>query len=163
MKFADLNEKFCNGFKEYLLTTKNNKSSQITLSQISAVSYFNKLKATLKKAYKDGYSPSNLNSKIQPIKQAETHRNFLTIEELNRLVKTDCNNPLMKHAALFSALIGLRFSDVKNLVWAELEYIVGNGYFIQFKQQKTKGIEVMPISEQAYCLLAARYLEYPIE
>ncbi|HSH65257.1 MAG TPA: site-specific integrase, partial [Bacteroidia bacterium] len=28
-----------------------------------------------------------------------------------------------------------------------------NGYFIQFKQQKTKGVEVMPISEQAYKLL----------
>ena len=48
LKFADLNEKFCNEFKEYLLTTKSNKSSKTTLAQNSAVSYFNKLKATLK-------------------------------------------------------------------------------------------------------------------
>ena len=59
----------------------------------------------------------------------------------------------MKRAALFSALTGLRFSDIKNLVWAELEFIEGNGYFIQFKQQKTKGVEMMPISDQAYSLL----------
>jgi integrase len=156
LKFSDLNEKFCNEFKEYLLTTKSNKSNKVTLAQNSAVSYFNKLKATLKQAYKDGYLPSDLNGKIQPIKQAETQRNFLTIEELNSLVKTECNNPLLKRAALFSALTGLRFSDIKNLVWGELEYIEGNGYFIQFKQQKTKGVEMMPISEQAYSLLGER-------
>lgn len=156
LKFADLNEKFCTDFKEYLLTTKSNKSSKTTLSQNSAVSYFNKLKATLKQAYKDGYLLADLNAKVEPIKQAETRRNFLTIEELNNLVKTECNNPLLKRAALFSALTGLRFSDIKNLVWGELEYIEGNGYFIQFKQQKTKGIETMPISEQAYSLLGER-------
>jgi len=153
LKFADINEKFCNDFKEYLLTTKSNKSSKTTLAQNSAVSYFNKMKAALKQAYKDGFLIYDLNAKIEPIKQAETRRNFLTIEELNSLVKTECNNPLMKSAALFSALTGLRFSDIKNLVWGELEYIEGNGYFIQFKQQKTKGVEVMPISEQAYNLL----------
>lgn len=156
LKFADLNEQFCNEFKEHLLTTKSNKSNKVTLSQNSAVSYFNKLKATLKQAYKDGYLHSDLNSKIPPIKQAETQRSFLTIEELNSLVKTECNNPLLKRAALFSALTGLRFSDIKNLVWGELEYIEGNGYFIQFKQQKTKGVEMMPISEQAYSLLGER-------
>ena len=93
MKFADLNEKFRNEFKEHLLTTKSNKSSKTTLAQNSAVSYFNKLKATLKQAYKDGYLTTDLNAKIEPIKQAETRRNFLTIEELNSLVKTECNNP----------------------------------------------------------------------
>jgi integrase len=153
LKFADLNEKFCNEFKEHLLTTKSNKSSKTTLAQNSAVSYFNKLKATLKQAYKDGYLPSDLNGKIQPIKQAETRRNFLTIEELNRLVKTECNNPLLKRAALFSALTGLRFSDIKNLVWGEIHHSAENGYSIQFTQQKTKGVEVLPISEQAYNLM----------
>lgn len=153
LKFSDLNVKFCNDFKEYLLTTKSNKSSKVKLSQNSVVSYFNKLKAALKQAFKDGYLNTDLNGKVEAVKQAETQRGFLTIEELNRLAKTKCNNPLMKRAALFSALTGLRFSDIKNLVWGELEYIEGNGYFIKFKQQKTKGVEMMPISEQAYSLL----------
>lgn len=156
LKFADLNEKFCNDFKDYLLTTKSNKSIKTTLSQNSAVSYFNKFKASLKQAFKDGYFNFDLNSKISPIKQAETQRNFLTIEELNKLVKTECANPLMKKAALFSALTGLRFSDINKLVWGELEYIEGNGYFIKFKQQKTKGAEMLPISEQAFNLLGER-------
>jgi integrase len=153
LKFADLNVKIGNEFREYLLTTKSNKSKVANLSQNSAVSYFNKFKASLKQAYKDGYLQNDLNARIEAIKQAETQRNFLTLEELNTLVKTDCNNPLMKNAALFSALTGLRFSDIQKLVWGEIEYIKGNGYFLQFKQQKTKGVEMMPISKQAYSLL----------
>jgi integrase len=74
----------------------------------------------------------------------------LTIQELNKLVKTPCSDQLMKRAALFSSLTGLRFSDINKMIWSELEYIENEGYFINFKQKKTKGVEVMPISEQAY-------------
>ncbi len=156
LKFAVLNEKFCNEFKEHLLTTKSNKSSKTTLAQNSAVSYFNKLKATLRQAYKDGYLTTDLNVKIEPIAQAETRRNVLTLEELNSLVRTECNNPLLKRAALFSALTGLRFSDIKNLIWGEIHYSLEDGYTIQFTQQKTKRVEVMPINEQAYSLMGER-------
>lgn len=156
LKFADLNEKFCNEFKVYLLTTKSNKNNKVTLSQNSAVSYFNKVKATLKQAYNDGYLPNDLNSKIKPIKEQETQREFLTIEEVNRLLKTDCKNPLLKTATIFSALTGLRHSDIKKLIWGELEYIEGNGYFIKFQQEKTKSFEMHPISNQAFSLLGER-------
>lgn len=156
LKFADLNEKFCNDFKEYLLTTQSNKSNKTTLAQNTAVSYFNKLKAALKQAYKDGYLQTDLNARVETIKPAETRRNYLTLEELNSLVKIECNNPLLKRAALFSALTGLRFSDIKNLVWGEIHHSVENGYSIHFTQQKTKGVEVLPISEQAYGLLGER-------
>lgn len=153
LKFADLNEKFLEDFKEYLLTTKSKKSDKTTLSQNSAVSYFNKVKAVLKQAYKDGILQTDLNAKISPIKAAETRREYLTIEELNKLVKTPCNNDLLKRAALFSALTGLRFSDIQKMVWGELEYIEGQGYFLNFSQKKTNGIEYYPISEQAVSLL----------
>jgi integrase len=153
LKFADLNEKLFEEFKEYLLTTKSKKSDKTTLSQNSAVSYFNKVKATLKQAYKDGILQSDLNAKISPIKTVETRRGHLTIEELNTLVKTPCNNDLLKRSALFSALTGLRFSDIQKMVWGELEYIEGQGYFLNFRQKKTKGIENYPISEQAVSLL----------
>jgi len=156
LKFADINEKFCNDFKEYLQTVRSNKSDKATLSQNSTLSYFNKLKAALKQAYKDGYLQSDLNARIKPIKPAETQRNYLTLEELNRLVKTDCVNPLLKRAALFSALTGKRFWDIQKLVWGEIEYVEGQGYFIHFIQQKTKGVEVLPISEQAFSLLGER-------
>ncbi len=156
LKFVDLDEKFCNDFREHLLSTPSRKSDQTTLSQNSCVSYFNKLKATLRQAYKDGYLQNDLNTKVEPLKPAETHRNFLTLEELNSLVKTDCPNTMLKKAALFSALTGLRFSDIEKMVWSELEYVKGKGYFIKFLQQKTKGAETMPISDQAFGLLGER-------
>lgn len=156
LKFTDLTVSLCNDFKDYLLTTKSNKSNKVTLSQNSAVSYFNKLKATLKQAYKDGYLQTDLNKNIEPIEQVETRRNFLTIEELNELVKTDCQNPLMKRAALFSALTGLRFSDIQKMLWSEIEFVEGDGYVIRFTQQKTKGVENLQISEQAYSLMGER-------
>ena len=150
LKFADLNQRFLEDFKEYLLTTKSNRSNKTTLSQNSAVSYFNKVKAALKQAYKDGILQYDLNAKVKPIKAAETRREYLTLDELNNLVKTNCNNPLIKRAALFSALTGLRFSDIQKMTWGELEHINGQGYFLNFNQKKTKGVEVLPISEQSY-------------
>jgi len=150
LKFADLNESIFEDFKEYLQTSKSKRSDKTTLSINSAVSYFNKVKAALKQAHKDNILQTDLNSKISPIKAAETRREYLTIEELNKLVKTHCNNDLLKRSALFSALTGLRFSDIQKMVWSELEYIEGQGYFLNFDQQKTKGVEVLPISEQAY-------------
>lgn len=155
-KFANLNERFCEDFKEYLLTTKSKRSNSKTLSQNTALSYFNKLKVALKQAYKDGFLPFDLNAKVKPIKEAETQREFLTLEELNQLVKTPCENELLKNAALFSALTGLRFSDIQKLKWEELEFIADQGYFIRFQQKKTKGMEIMPISEQAYSLLGEK-------
>lgn len=155
MLFSDVNVEVLEDFKDYILTVNSNKSAKVNLSQNSALSYFNKVKATLKQAFKDGYLSTDLNAKIEPIAKAETHRNFLTMEELERLAKTECLNPLLKRMALFSALSGLRFSDIAKLKWCEVEEIEGN-YYIQFIQQKTTGAERMPIAEQAFILMGDR-------
>lgn len=153
LKFGDLTEALLEDFKTFLLTTKSSRSDKANLSQNSAQAYFNKVKAAMRQAYKDGLLQTDLNAKVEPIKAEETHRVYLTIEELNALVQTPCNNPQLKNAALFSALTGLRFSDIAKMKWNELEYIAGNGHILKFSQQKTKGAEVLPISEQAYSLL----------
>ena len=153
IKFKELNESYLEEFKQHLLTTKKQKSNELRLSTNSASSYFNKIKAALKQAYKDEILQYDLNSKIPSIKPEETRRVHLTIEELNMLVKTHCNNELLKRAALFSALTGLRFSDIQKMTWKEIEYQEGEGYVLNFTQKKTKGVEVLPISDQAYDLL----------
>ena len=150
LKFSDLNEKLLEDFKDYLLTTKSRKSDKSKLSQNSAVSYFNKVKAALKEAYREDLLQIDLNAKVKSIKALETRREYLTIEELNKLVQTPCNDQLLKRAALFSALTGLRFSDIQKLKWNEVELIEEQGYFLKFSQKKTKGVEVLPISDQAY-------------
>lgn len=154
--FKELTETFCNDYRDYLLTAPSLRSSKATLSQNSVQSYFNKLKAALKQAFKEGLLQTDLNAKIERVKPAETQRNFLTIEELNTLAKTECNNPILKKAALFSALTGLRFSDIEKMVWGEVHHFPEQGYFLQFQQQKTKGMEVLPISKQAFELMGDR-------
>lgn len=153
IKFGQLNEKYCEEFKEYLFTAHSNRSKKEKLSNNTVLSYFNKFKAALKQAYKDKYLPDDLNSRVDTVKPKETRINFLTVEELNDLVKTSCEVPILKRAALLSALTGLRFSDVAKLTWGEVEYIKDNGFFLKFEQQKTEGEEFMPISLQAYELL----------
>jgi integrase len=58
-------------------------------------------------------------------------------------------------AALFSALTGIRHCDIQKLKWSEVEMFNGN-YRLNFTQQKTKGVEYMPISEQAFQLCGER-------
>jgi integrase len=156
LKFAELNETFCDEFKEYLQTTKSNKSSKANLSQNSAVSYFNKFKATMKQAYKDGYLQTDLNAKIKCIETVETIKQTLTIEELNTIAKTDCQNSLLKKVTLFSALTGMPFMEMKNLNWGQIEVSETFGVRIKMIRQKTGKPYLINISEQAYSLLGKR-------
>jgi integrase len=156
LTFSNLNEKFCNDFKDYLLTTKSNKNKKVTLAQNSAVSYFNKLKAALKQAYKDGYLPKELNSKIECIKPQETISQTLTIEELNILAKTECKYPLLKNLVLFSALTGMPYKEMENLKWEQVEVSESFGIRVKMIRQKTNKPYLINISKQAYNLLGDR-------
>ena len=164
VKFADINEKFFEEFKEFLLSTPSRKNSKTheKLSQNSALSYFNKVKAALRQAFKEGILTTDLSGRIESIKAEETQREYLSVEELNALAKAECSDPTLKRASLFSALTGLRFSDIVRLTPNEVEHIEGQGYFIKFRQQKTKGIETMPISDQAFELLTEQGSSEPI-
>jgi len=110
-----ITENFCNEFREFLLGAKILRNKENNLSQNAAHSYFNKFKAAVSQAYKDGLLNENPIKRIEGIKQAETNREFLTQEELDLLVKTDCDPPILKRASLFAVLTGLRWSDITSL------------------------------------------------
>ena len=164
LTFADITEKFCNGFKDYLMTAKNLKSKirNLPVGKNTASLYFTKFKNVLRAAYKDDKIPLYLNDKIGSIGLDETRRNYLTMDELNKLVKTPCAHEVVKRAAIFSALTGLRFSDIEKLSWNEVKVVSGD-YSLEFTQRKTKGIETLPISEQAVSMLGARDQVRPFE
>ena len=151
ISFYEIDEKFCADFKSYLLHVKA-YNSEIQINQNTASSYFTKFKFALKQAFRDKKIQSDINPRISAIKTFETQRDFLTLDELNKLVKTFCFDPMLKRAFLFSCLTGLRKGDILNLVWGRIERIE-NMYVIRFRQQKTKGIETLWISDQAYDLL----------
>jgi len=156
LKFADLNEKFCDEFKEHLLTTKSKRSDKTALAKNTAASYFNKLKAALKQAFKDGHLQINLNSKIECIDTDDIIKQTLTIEELNKLLSTDSESQLLKNAALFSALTGMPFMEMKNLNWGQIEVSETFGIRIRMIRQKTKKLYQINISQQAFNFLGDR-------
>ncbi len=156
LKFSELDEKFCEDFKAFLLSTKSFRETEKKLHINSASSYFSKFMAFLKIAYKKGILSIDLNSLVSHIKPIETHREYLTNEELDKLVKTDCEISILKKAALFSALTGLRHCDIKNMKWGDVYFSESNGYSLHFSQQKTKAAEFLPISNLAFKILGER-------
>lgn len=148
-------EKLCTDFREYLLSTNTlqKRKTDKKLSQNAAHSYFNKFRAAVNHAFDEKLIHENPIKRIKAIKAGETHREFLTLDELNLLAKTECDPPVLKRLALFSALTGLRWSDITTLTWSQVQHNSSDGYLLQFIQKKTKGIEYNPISDQAAQIL----------
>ena len=152
-KMADLTEEFCEKFKEYLLhANRLNTVKGLMLSQNSALSYFNKFRCAVNEAYESRLLNENPLRLVKGIKQKESKREFLTQEELQILAKTPCDLVPIKNAALFSALTGLRWSDISKLKWQDIQY-TESGYFIHIIQKKTVDVIMHPISKTAVNLL----------
>lgn len=152
-----IDDRFLESFKDYLLTCKTRKGNkEARLNQNSIVSYFNKIRAALREAYNGRMIKENPAIRVKSVKAEDTHREFLTFEELQKLASTPFEMPNFKTAFLFSALTGLRWSDVKELRWGNIQYSEADGWMLKFKQKKTKGAEMLPISEQAVRMLGER-------
>lgn len=152
IQISKIDDLFLEDFKNYLLNEKiSNRRTK--LSQNTALSYFNKVRTALKDAHRNKIITDNPITRVKSIKEEETNRQYLTFEELQLLVKTDCDYPILKDAFLFSTMTGLRFSDIKNLTWKNISHDSKNGWILKFTQQKTKGVENLPINEQAIKIL----------
>lgn len=154
MTFDEVDENFIKRVKKYFENEALTKSN-LPLSQNSKYSYFNKFKASLRRAFDDGYITINFASKVKSFEQAESQREYLTFDELQALAKTECKYPVLKSAFLFSCLSGLRWSDINTLVWSEVRD-EGDFTKINFRQEKTDGVEYLYISKQARELLGER-------
>ena len=82
------------------------------------------------------------------IEREETQREFLTEEELQRLIDTPFKDERLGNAFLFSCFTGLRYSDVKALTFDRI-----NEGYLYFRQQKTKSVERIKLSQSALKIL----------
>ncbi len=152
--FSDIDIRFVEGFKSYLENDARTKS-KTSLSTNSQHSYFNKFKAALNKAFEDRLIPENPCKRVKGIKSEDPHREYLSLDEVKKLVKIECKYPVLKDAFLFSCLTGLRWSDIQKLTWSEVQEHNG-GWRVIFRQRKTKGQEYLDISGQARNLLGEK-------
>lgn len=155
MYFGNIDLNLIEDYKDYLINAPQGGSKGGIISRNTASTYFSIFKAALHQAFIDGYLTIDLAAKSKNIYYEESQREYLTLEELNKLAATPCDSPILKRAALFSALTGLRHSDIKQLKWKDLVKDQEH-YRILFTQKKTKGVEYMPISDQAYQLCGDR-------
>ncbi|MDX2359557.1 MAG: site-specific integrase [Crocinitomicaceae bacterium] len=148
LMFSEVDQGWLEDFKRYLKEIARSKSNK-PLSQNTIHSYFNKVKASLRQAFREKKIDINPALDVQGFKQEDTEREFLTLEELKSTTKVECEIPILKQAFLFSCLTGLRWSDINKLTWQEVQFSEEQGWYIRFKQKKTKGFETLPISQQA--------------
>ena len=141
VSFASITEQWLEAFRDHLLNDTG-------LSQSSARLYFAKVRAALRQAFKDKIINSNPAERVKQIAPVESVRTYLTIEELRQLAATPIKHDYIKRAFLFSCYTGLRLGDVRGLEWGQ---ITNDG--IQFRQQKTNGVEYLPLSDQARRLI----------
>ena len=110
----------------------------------------------MKLAYREKWLNENINDYLEKIETLDVRKESLTIEELKKLNQTPCKIPVLKQAALFSCLTGLRISDVLRLKWENLRIGSDGGYVIEYRIKKTGAEQKLPISEEAYELCGER-------
>jgi len=145
--FQSLSTAWLERFKAYLLSVD-------TVSQNTASLYFSTVKAVIRRAFREGYIEADFTPRVQNIKKDEIVRRFLNLEEIERLSTTKAYNVMVKQAFLFGCFTGMRLSDIEALRWDQIS-LVNGAPFIEFRQQKTGGVERLPLSEQAVRTLRA--------
>lgn len=149
----DITHKWVQGFKHYLEEEAVclNKTDR-PLSKNTQATYCMILYTCLHQAYKEDIFTSDPCKAVRGISKAESRRQYLTPDELKRLIATPCHSQEIRRAFLFSCFTGLRKSDVERLTYNEIQHY-GDFTRIVFKQKKTSGQEYLDISPQAVALL----------
>ena len=152
MLLSEVDREFCRGFVAFLRTCKIYNGKK-TMSDTTARLLMYRIAQAMNKAVVEGLIPNNpfntLESKEKP-KIKTARREFLTVDELKVLIKTPCRYDIVKKAFLFSCFTGLRYSDMKSLLWSEIHTTAdGKALFIEHRQVKTKKAVTIPLSEEA--------------
>ena len=155
--FSSISVKLLEELKLFMQTAPQGGKKGGTVSQNTASTYFSIVKAGLKQAFVDEFLTIDISEKVKNIPTKESRRESLTMEEVNKLVETPCEDDVLKRASLFSILTGMRHCDIMRLTWSQLVNVDGS-WRVDFTQKKTSGVEYTPISDQAYTLCGERRL-----
>lgn len=160
--FRQITKEWIRGFRSFLLGAKSHYAREIDgkkvylqISQNTASNIFARVVSTLNRAASEDviqYSPA---SGVEGIPNIESKRCYLNEDELQLLMDTPCMNQVSRRAFFFSCFTGLRYSDIRNLSWDNIEK-TPEGYCIAITMQKTSTLIYQHISEQASLFLGER-------
>lgn len=148
------------GFIEYLKTAKQKhcKSEKI-LHVNTQLYYFKMLRYCLRYAIFEDYIKNNPMDKIkneEKPKRCREEREYLTMDELTRMVRVPFYNELLKKAFLFSCFCGLRHCDIVALKWGDVHFDEKGNALLSIIQQKTREAISLPLSPEAMKYLPDR-------
>lgn len=156
----DVDVDFCKGFIEYLSKAKCLGKFNKPMSKSSADTYFTKFACAMEEAVRKSIIETNPIKHLtaddrRPIKREESSRDYLTINEVKRLINTECKRTQVKQAFIFACLCGLRISDIRALRWGNITND-GNQSHIDIKMIKTASELHLPLSSEAVKWLPSR-------
>lgn len=146
---ADIDHQWLTDFMIYLMndyvTYKKTKLTNGTVDN-----YLRCLKAAFNVAVEEGIMPTNpmLALDRSHLKGTTYEREFLSVEEVKKLIDTPCRRSDIKGAFLFSCFCGLRISDVRSLQWKHV-VTAGGKMYLKITQFKTRRPLSIPLSRQA--------------
>lgn len=118
-----------------------------------------KMNTMLNQAVRDGVikcNPYHLLSRDERIKKPTDQRDFLTREELHRLMEVETRSTTTKMAFLFSCFTGLRYSDLKQLKWGNIEQSQSGMVLRIEAMKKTEKPVTVPLGTNAMAWMPER-------
>ena len=150
-KLVEITPSLLSEAKEQLLseiTIKGKKRSNSTVNR-----YFSSLSKAFSLAFQEWqWINDNPFRKVSKLKENDSRNRFLTKEELHQLLECCKNskNPLLYGMVLIAASMGLRFGEIANLRWKNIDF--DNGY-ATLEKTKNDDIRVVPIPNQVKAYL----------
>jgi len=144
----DIDGKTIDTFIEYLRSAKQKGTNKLYATNTIA-SRIRTLHSALNYAVREKLLGKNpCLDKETYIKETEITKEYLSIEEVEKLILTPCKKYLLKQAFMLSCFSGLRISDIRNLHWSNI--VCDDGHWrIEIRQQKTKELLYLPLSRMA--------------
>lgn len=150
----DVDNRYIKGFVQYLSTAIARTSGEV-LKSSSQHNIYTSLKMIIHQAIKDELLTSDPTKSVDPPRMVLPHKEYLTEEELTKLIHTPCSKEMVKRSFLFCCFTGLRISDVQKLTWKEVA-TTQNETHINYRQKKTKIENYVPLSENATSVLPSK-------
>lgn len=147
---ADVDKEFLVGFMEHLVSRNALNTDRKKITKSTVFLYLCYVRAALNHAVRESVIPK---SPFKGITKAslsikEHKREYLTVEEIKRLIVTPCHREDIKGAFLFSCFSGLRIYDIMNLRWKDIVKTATH-WQVEIVQYKT-GVELfLPLNMNA--------------
>lgn len=147
---AEIDRDYIMRFLSHLLDRPALTRDHNQLAKNTVFLYLAYIRAALNYAVKENLLQSSPFKKIKRdmLSDSEAKREYLTVEEVKRLIATPCRRDDMKAAFLFSCFCGLRIMDIKLLCWKNI--IRNNGKWqVEITQYKTGVLLYLPLNMNA--------------